>query len=226
MRRSIGAATSVNNAFNANSGAVLPIPVFNEPLQNETADNPWAAQLFTIAQMIAAGSAAAASGLGAKRQVFFAAVNQFDTHDNQNPREALNLAQLAQALVYFDAALANIDGAGKDMRSSVTTFTASDFSRSFTANGSGTDHAWGGHHLIMGGAVNGGDMYGQYPTLGIDKPGFNNPDISGANMIPTTSVDQYGATLGLWFGVSPTDLNTVFPRLGNFSTPNLGFMKL
>jgi hypothetical protein len=82
----------------------------------------------------------------------------------------------------------------------VTTFTASDFARSFTTNGDGTDHAWGGHHSIMGGAVNGGDIYGQYPTLGVDVAGFNNPDNVGGAQIPTTSVDQYGATLGAGSG--------------------------
>lgn len=101
------------------------------------------------------------------------------------------------------------------MRNKVTTFTT---------NGSGTDHAWGGHHLIMGGAVKGGDMYGQYPTLGIDKPGFFNPNISGNNMIPTTSIDQYAATLARWMGASDGQVQAIFPRLGNFSTPYLGFL--
>jgi uncharacterized protein (DUF1501 family) len=107
----------------------------------------------------------------------------------------------------------------------VTTFTASDFGRGYATNGSGTDHGWGaGHHFIMGGAVKGGDMYGQYPTLGIDHGAFNNPDIVGNNMLPTTSVDQYGATLGRWFGVAEADLFTIFPNLHNYSAPFLGFL--
>jgi uncharacterized protein (DUF1501 family) len=122
----------------------------------------------------------------------------------------------------FDATLANIGGV--DMRSSVTTFTASDFSRTFNTNGDGTDHAWGGHHFVMGGAVKGGDIYGQYPTIGVDLGTFNNPDMIRGYSIPTTSVDQYAATIGSWFGVSNTDLATIFPNLRNFAQPNLGFM--
>ena len=99
-----------------------------------------------------------------------------------------------------------------------------DFGRSFTTNGDGTDHAWGSHHLIMGGAVNGGDIYGQYPTLGADVAGFNNPDAVGGAQIPTTSVDQYGATLGRWFGVSDSDIDVIFPRVRNFPSRYLGFV--
>src|SRR5205823_2527568 len=104
------------------------------------------------------------------------------------------------------------------------TFTASDFGRTFTSNGAGTDHGWGSHHFVMGGAVNGGRFYGQYPTLGIDLAGFNNPNMIGNALIPTTSVDQYGATLGAWLGVGAANLATIFPHLGNFNTTNLGFV--
>jgi uncharacterized protein (DUF1501 family) len=106
----------------------------------------------------------------------------------------------------------------------VTTFTASDFGRSFTTNGDGTDHAWGSHHFILGGAVNGGDIYGQYPTLGVDVNGFNNPDNTGGALIPTTSVDQYGATLARWFGASEADIEAIFPRVRNFQARYLGFL--
>ena len=102
-------------------------------------------------------------------------------------------AKIAHAMSYFDGALANIGGA--DMRSSVTTFTASDFSRTFNTNGDGTDHAWGGHHFVMGGAVRGKDIYGQFPTVGVDLGTFRNPDMVSNSLVPTTSVDQYGATL-------------------------------
>jgi uncharacterized protein (DUF1501 family) len=145
-----------------------------------------------------------------------------DTHDNQSASQANNLSKLAHAMAAFDATLANLGGV--DMRSAVTTFTTSEFSRTFNINGDGTDHAWGGHHMVMGGAVRGGDIYGQYPTLGVDIGGFNNPDMVQGSMIPTTSVDQYAATLGSWFGVSNTDLQTIFPNLNNFSKPNLGFL--
>ena len=146
----------------------------------------------------------------------------FDTHSAQNENQPLLLSKLAHALAYFDSALANIGGI--DRRSQVTTFTASDFSRSFTTNSDGSDHAWGGHHFVMGGAVRGGDIYGQYPTLGVDINGFNNPDAVGGALVPTTSVDQYGATMGRWFGVSDSDLDTVFPRLRTFNKRTLGFV--
>jgi len=221
VQRSINAAATLNQKFLL-PGNVLAAPTFIEPIEGFQDVNPWTAQLNTVAQMIAA-----APGMGIKRQVFFLRVDAHDTHDNQNPREALNVARLAQAMAYFDAALAAMPAGGSnvvDMRANVTTFTAADFSRGFTTNGSGTDHAWGGHHLIMGGAVRGADMYGQYPTLGIDRPGWQNPDIVGNNMLPTTSVDQYGATLGRWFGVPDANLRTIFPNLRNYATPFLGFV--
>ena len=110
----------------------------------------------------------------------------------------------------------------------VTTFTASDFNRTFTTNGDGTDHAWGGHHLMMGGAVKGGDIYGTYPTLGVDDKttGFTNPDAVGNALIPTTSVDQYLATMGRWMGISESQLAAIFPRLSAFPTTDLGFMRV
>jgi uncharacterized protein (DUF1501 family) len=225
VQRSITAAANLNAKFRT-PGAVLPAPAYNEPIQGFQDVNPWTTQLNTVAQMIAA-----APGMGIKRQVFFLRLDQHDTHDTQNPREAINLTRLAQALAYFDRALAampqgRVGGVTQiaDMRSCVTTFTASDFSRGFATNGTGTDHAWGGHHLIMGGAVKGQDIYGQYPTLGIDRPGFNNPDIVGNNMLPTTSVDQYGATLGRWFGVPDGALFSIFPNLHNYASPFLGFL--
>jgi uncharacterized protein (DUF1501 family) len=111
------------------------------------------------------------------------------------------------------------------MRPAVTTFTASDFSRTFTTNGDGTDHAWGAHHFMMGGAVRGGVVYGQYPTIGVDQgTTFQNPDMSGNILIPTMSVDQYAATMGRWFGVSDTALATIFPNLRNFNNPYLDFL--
>jgi uncharacterized protein (DUF1501 family) len=165
---------------------------------------------------------AASSVLGVRRQVFFVSLGGWDTHDFQNTAQPNLLAKVAHALSYFDSALSNIGGV--DRRSQVTTFTASDFSRTFTTNGDGTDHAWGGHHFILGGAVNGGNIYGQYPTLGLDVNGFNNPDNVTGYLIPTTSVDQYGATLGRWFGVSDADIDVIFPRVRNFQTKYLGFV--
>ncbi len=216
--RSVGAAATVNSVFSQTVVTDIPSPpAYTNPTKNTTETNALAMQLRTVARMIAAGPTFAL-----KRQVFLVSAGGFDTHDSQNRDQPNNLAKLAQALKYFDDVLANIGGA--DMRANVTTFTASDFSRTFNTNGDGTDHAWGGHHLIMGGAVRGQDMYGQFPTVGMDINGFDNPDMVGSAFVPTTSVDQYAATLGAWFGVSNSDLNTIFPNLRNFSTANLGFV--
>ena len=107
----------------------------------------------------------------------------------------------------------------------VVTFTLSDFARTLQPNtGGGTDHAWGNHNIVMGGVVKGGDMYGQYPTLALNGLSANDVGTNG-RWIPTTSVDQYGATLASWFGVTPQDLPYVFPHIQNFpSQPTLGFL--
>ncbi len=216
--RSLDASVTLNSAATgALVTAILPPPIYRNPITNNVEANSLSVQLQTVARMIAAAPA-----LGLRRQVFFVAVGGHDSHDFQNTAQPDNLSKLANAMATFDATLANIGGV--DMRSSVTTFTASDFSRTFNTNGDGTDHAWGGHHLVMGGAVNGGDMYGQFPTVGSDLGTFRNPDQSGNTHIPTTSVDQYAATMGSWFGVSNTDLAVIFPNLKNFARPNLGFM--
>jgi uncharacterized protein (DUF1501 family) len=171
--------------------------------------------------------------LGLNRQIFFCLLGGFDTHQNERTNQDNLLTQVSKALDAFYLALVELS-----VDSKVTTFTLSDFSRTFQPSGSGgivgTDHAWGSHHLVMGGAVKGGDFYGTpgtngtvFPTLQLGGP----DDVgSGANQrgrwIPTTAVDQYGATLATWFGVSSTDLATVFPNLSAFSGSNstLGFL--
>jgi len=217
MARSRSATAVINSAFTQPQVVAVPAPPDYTNPRGVSETNAIALQLRTVARMIAAGPI-----FGLKRQVFLVNGGSWDSHDNQNLDQSNNLSKLSQALNYFDAALGNI--AGVDYRGSVTTFTASDFNRTFNTNGDGTDHAWGGHHLIMGGGVKGGDIYGQYPTLGLDLNGFVNPDGAGAALIPTTSVDQYAATLGAWFGVSATDLATIFQNLGNFTESRLGFV--
>jgi len=216
--RSISASATVNTAFTQPLASSIPAAsAYTNPLTGRTETNSLAIQLQTVAKMIAASAE-----MGVRRQVFFVSLGGWDTHDFQNTTQPNLLAKVAHAMAYFDGALSNVGGL--DRRAQVTTFTASDFSRGFTTNGDGTDHAWGGAQFIMGGAVRGGDMYGQFPTLGVDVNGFNNPDNIGGAHIPTTSVDQYGATLGRWFGVGESDLDLIFPRLRNFSTRNLGFV--
>jgi uncharacterized protein (DUF1501 family) len=150
------------------------------------------------------------------RQVFFVSIGGFDTHSNQQGGHPGLMTQISQAMTAFYNFTVAAGVAGN-----VTAFTMSDFGRTFKSNGSGTDHAWGAHALVLGGAVNGQRMYGAYPNLTL-----GGPDDTGSEgrWVPTTSIEQYGATLGTWFGASPTDLAQVFPNLGRFATANLGFM--
>lgn len=216
--RSMAAANSLNTLFGSAAARAIPAPPpFINPVTGLAASNILANQLHSVARMIAV-----ASSLGLKRQVFFVRLGGWDFHNTQGLDQAINLALLAGAMSYFDSAMASVGGL--DMRRNVTTFTASDFSRTFTSNGDGTDHAWGGHHFVMGGAVKGGDIYGQFPTLGVDSGNFRNPDMAGNALVPTTSVDQYAATLSRWLGASESGLDTIFPNLKNFPRRDLGFM--
>lgn len=168
------------------------------------------------------------TSLGMCRQVFFCSLGGFDTHQNQVATQASLLTQLGNAMMAFNDCTLEM---GVD--SAVTTFTLSDFSRTFQPSGSGStvvgsDHAWGSHHLVMGGAVFGGDFFGikgsaetVFPTLQLSGP--DDADTRG-RWIPTTSVDQYGATLARWFGVPRSSMSTVFPNLGNFDIRDLCFL--
>jgi uncharacterized protein (DUF1501 family) len=218
VSRSINSAATINGAVAQGAAAAIAAPPnYVSPFDGGSQVNGLAVQLQAVARLIAA-----APQLGLRRQVFFVTLGTFDSHDNQNASQPDLLGQLAQALAYFDSILSNVGGA--DLSASVTTFTASEFGRTFTTNGTGTDHAWGSHHFVMGGAVRGGNIYGLFPTLGIDQSGFDNPDMAGNVLIPTSSVDQYGATLATWFGVSTTDLPAIFPNLANFNSGSLGFI--
>ncbi len=166
--------------------------------------------------------------LGIKRQVFFCSMSGFDTHSNQGA-ETGNQADLFKTLGDSLAAFYN-SMSELNLSNQVTTFTMSDFSRTFKpGNGgldsaAGSDHAWGGHHFILGGAVNGGRFYGRFPDLALDGPDDSD---TGSNAkgrwIPTVSVDQYAATLAAWYGAGTADLLTIFPNLKNFSEKDLGF---
>jgi uncharacterized protein (DUF1501 family) len=170
--------------------------------------NPLAQQLRMVARMIAASST-----LGQRRQIFFVSLGGFDFHDNLADEQPLRLRQVGDAIkAFYDATVA------LGVANQVTTFTASDFGRALQSNGRGTDHGWGSHHFIVGGAVRGNRLYGQWPTVAIGGP----EDAILGRLIPTTSVDQYAATLASWFGA--TDLDTVVPNIGRFASRNLGFM--
>jgi uncharacterized protein (DUF1501 family) len=152
--------------------------------------------------------------LAMRRQVFLVSAGGFDTHDNQNTLQPNLLGDVADSLAAFQAALAEIGVDG-----SVVTFTQSDFGRTLTSNGDGTDHGWGGHQIVMGGPVRGGDIYGTMPRLEIGGP----DDAGAGRMIPTQSVDQYAATLLRWFGLTEPQLDSTLPNLANFARRDLGF---
>ncbi len=193
------------------------------PVTGATVSSSLAQQFQVVARMIDAGLSGAT---GVQRQVFFVSLGGFDTHDGQNKTHADLYARIAHALAYFDTTLGALGA-----RNNVTTFTGSDFGRTFTSNGDGTDHGWGSHHFVMGGAVKGGDLYGTAPVLGLKNASNSNfdssPDqLSNGAMLPTTSVDQLGATLGRWFGLSDAQIADIFPNLANFNVGvrDLGFM--
>lgn len=167
-------------------------------------------QMKLIARIISA-----APQLGLKRQVFFASLGGFDTHTVELNTQGPLLAQVSQALNAFYNSTVELGLANQ-----VTTFTGSDFSRTYNTNGDGSDHGWGSHHMILGGAVNGGDVYGQMPSQVLGGP----DDTGRGRWLPTTSVDQYAATLATWFGVSASNLPVVVPNIGRFASSNLGFM--
>ncbi|HET6546164.1 MAG TPA: DUF1501 domain-containing protein [Rhodanobacteraceae bacterium] len=182
-------------------------PIWATPFPDTDLGN----QLQMVARMIGARSA-----LGMNRQVFFVAASNYDTHSGQLEDQDYNLRELSQALKAFHDANVQL-GVGDD----VAAFTASDFGRSLAVNGDGTDHGWGGHHFVVGGGVNGQRFYGAMPSLAPE----GNPDDTGyGQIIPTRAVDQYAATLARWFGVDDGGIADIFPNLGRFDTPDLGFM--
>ena len=180
------------------------------PLTGDLATNSLAAQLRIVSRMIGARNS-----LGSKRQVFFVSLGGFDTHDNQLTTQPGLHAQLAAAMSYF---YANLQTLG--VSDQVTSFTASDFGRTLTSNGDGSDHGWGSHHFVMGGAVKGRQYYGTFPIMGLN----NDDEVGSGRLLPSTAVDQYAATLARWFGVSDTDMKLVVPNVSNFATANLGFL--
>ena len=167
-------------------------------------------QLETVAKLIAVRDQ-----LSMQRQVFFVAAGGFDSHDNQNQDQPELLGGISDGIKAFYDATVELQ-----VSDSVTTFTQSDFGRTLTSNGDGTDHAWGGNQLVVGDAVFGQRMYGSYPLLQIGGP----EDVGGGRMIPSTSADQFAATLAKWFGIEVADLPVVAPNIGNFVQQDLGFM--
>jgi len=209
VNRSINAQQSFQTAFAA-STVPNPTPYF-QPSSGNNQNNGLAQQLQTVARVIGARSA-----LGAQRQIFFVSMGGFDTHDGLASVHPGLLSTVADALTAFHQSTIELGVA-----SQVTTFTASDFGRTLTAD-DGSDHGWGSMHFMLGGAVNGGRYYGTAPVVANNGP----DDVGQGRLLPSTGVDQYAATLGKWFGISDTDLLTVLPNLGNYdpSQRNLGFV--
>ncbi len=201
--------------------AIANYELIGQSLRNNPApstpfpDTELGRQLRVVAHLVKAAHA----DPGMRRQVFFVASGGWDFHSTQAEDQQANLAELSGALKAFHDATLEMGVANK-----VTSFTASDFGRTLGMNGDGTDHGWGGHHFVVGGAVRGQRFYGRMPSLLAD----NNPDDTGyGQIIPTLSVDQYAATLASWFGVDASGLTDIFPNLGRFPAhggANLGFM--
>jgi uncharacterized protein (DUF1501 family) len=196
-KRSIDADVAVRSAL---ATSATPTTVFP--------GNPLAAQLKMVARMIAARGP-----LQHGRQIFYVTLGGFDFHASLIDDQSVRLGMVSAAIKAFYDATVDLGVADK-----VTTFTASDFGRALLSNGRGSDHGWGGHHFIVGGAVQGGRVYGRFPTVALGGP----EDAGEGRLIPTTSVDEYAAVLARWFGV--TDMTTVMPNLGQFGNYNMGFL--
>jgi len=199
-RRSIDAEVQVTAALGA-------LPALATPF---TASNSLASQLKMVAQLIAARST-----LGPRRQVFMVSLGGFDVHDQLLETHPALLALVADAMKSFHDATVELGVANN-----VTTFTASDFGRTLSSNGDGSDHGWGSHHFVMGGAVAGRRYYGTAPQIAVNGA----DDVGQGRLLPSTALDQFGATLAGWMGVSDSELATVVPNIGNFSTRRLGFV--
>lgn len=199
QQRAVATADLVNNALDS-------VPALNTvfPL-SQLGD-----ELNTVARLIGARD-----DLSMERQIFFVAAGGFDSHDDQLLNQPGLLENVSLAMTAFYDAMVELGTSDR-----VTAFTQSDFSRTLTSNGDGTDHGWGGVQLVIGDAVAGQRMYGTYPDLALDGP----DDVGGGRLIPTTSSDQYAATIAKWFGIPDVDLDLVAPNLANFTTRDLGFM--
>jgi uncharacterized protein (DUF1501 family) len=205
------ASATTNNALQ--DGKTLATAIAsNKALATQFPTSSLGGQLKQVAQIIQARSA-----LGLPRQIFFVSIGSFDTHSNQLQQQDGLYKDLSQSMSAFYNATVEIG-----VSPNVTAFTISDFGRTFLPDSNaGTDHAWGSHHLIMGGSVNGSDFYGTFPTQALGGP---DDATSEGRWIPTTSLDQYGATLAQWFGVQSPDLPSIFPNLTNFKLPTLKFV--
>jgi uncharacterized protein (DUF1501 family) len=198
-RRAIELESTVNGAL---GGVTLTTPF--------PAGNALARQLRVVARLIGANAA-----LGMKRQVFFVSLGGFDSHNSLMADHARLMTRIDGALSAFHAATVELGVADR-----VAAFTASDFGRTLASNSDGSDHGWGSHHFVIGGAVRGGRFYGTAPRVSVDS----DDQVGQGRLLPSTAVDQFGATLAQWFGCSASELPGILPNIGNFSTTNLAFL--
>ncbi len=198
--RSIDSNALLSSSLPAASQFMTPIP----------SGNRLASQLNIIARMIFARGS-----LGTNRQVFFVSQGGFDNHDYLLDRHGSLMQDLDEAIGAFYSWLQEMS-----MENNVALFTASDFGRTLTSNGDGSDHGWGAHHFVVGGGVRGGDIYGTFPQVAFNTP----EDVRQGNLLPSTSVDQYAATFARWLGVSDANMPDVLPNIVNFSPRYVDFL--
>jgi uncharacterized protein (DUF1501 family) len=211
-QRSIAAEGTINGGIGATAAAASANTGEFAPFAGIPTNNSLASQLKMVARLVAARTS-----LSTKRQVFFVSLGGFDLHDNLLAGHITNMTRVSEAMTAFYQTTFNLGVAGQ-----VTAFTASDFGRTLTSNGDGSDHGWGSHHFVVGGAVKGKAFYGTPPPVSVGSgTGVEDQSHVGqGRLLPSASVDQYAATLASWFGVEPTELAGILPNLRNFGAPN------
>ncbi|PXW97964.1 uncharacterized protein (DUF1501 family) [Sphaerotilus hippei] len=212
MRRSLETAATLRTALSSTAVPALPTSAIALPSGGtlNLSQDDLARQLRIVAQMIGAGPA-----MGMRRQVFMVSIGGFDTHAFQWRDQPLLMSRVAHSVDWF---LRTLQGIG--LFDNTLLFTASDFGRTLTSNGAGSDHGWGSHHFVAGGAVRGRTIYGSFPVTALGTA----TDAGSGRLLPTTSVTQYAATMGRWMGLTSSELATVLPDLGNYSNTALGFV--
>jgi len=212
MQRAISTSATLQTALAATAIPALPSAGITLPsgATLTLATDSLAKQLRIVARMIAA-----APGLGLRRQVFMVQLGGFDTHANQMRDQPLLMARVAQSVSWFMSALA-----GVGLQNNVTLFTASDFGRTLVSNGAGSDHGWGSHHFVAGGAVKGRTIYGRFPVTALGTT----DEVGSGRLLPSTSVTEYAATMGRCMGLSTPELATVLPNLGSFTASSPAFL--
>jgi uncharacterized protein (DUF1501 family) len=211
-QRSIAAEGTVNGGIGATATAAAANTAEFAPFAGIPTNNSLASQLKMVARLVAARTS-----LSTARQVFFVSLGGFDLHDNLTAGHVTNMTRVSEAMTAFYQTTFNLGVAGQ-----VTAFTASDFGRTLTSNGDGSDHGWGSHHFVVGGAVKGKAFYGTPPPVSVGSgTGIEDQSHVGqGRLLPSASVDQYAATLATWFGVEPNELAGILPNLRNFGAPN------